>query len=142
MDGGEEISRGFVVAGGDSAELLELAVEVFDEMACFVHFAIEITRSLAVALWRNDERLAGREQRLDDARVGIKSFVCQQCVGLHLRQQRVRALQIMGLAWGKEKAERIAERIDQGVDFGAQSALAAPDRLVFAVFFWAPALCW
>jgi hypothetical protein len=28
------------------------------------------------------------------------------------------------------------------VDFGAQSALAAPDRLVLAVFFWAPALCW
>ena len=28
------------------------------------------------------------------------------------------------------------------MDFGAQSAFAAPDRLVFAVFFWAPALCW
>jgi hypothetical protein len=25
---------------------------------------------------------------------------------------------------------------------GAQPAFAAPDRLVFARFFWAPALCW
>jgi hypothetical protein len=28
------------------------------------------------------------------------------------------------------------------MDFCAQSAFAAPDRLGFAVFFWAPALCW
>jgi hypothetical protein len=28
------------------------------------------------------------------------------------------------------------------MDFGAQPAFAAPDRLVFAGFFLAPALCW
>jgi hypothetical protein len=28
------------------------------------------------------------------------------------------------------------------MDFCAQSAFAAADRLGFAVFFWAPALCW
>jgi hypothetical protein len=28
------------------------------------------------------------------------------------------------------------------MDFGAQPLFAAPDRLVFAGFFWAPALCW
>jgi hypothetical protein len=50
-------------------------------------------------------------------------------------------LQVMGLAFGQEEAERIAESIDQGVDLGAQSAFAASDRLIFVVFFWAPALC-
>src|SRR5882757_2836933 len=48
----------------------------------------------------------------------------------------------MGLAGSQEKRGGIAQRVGHGVDFGAQSALAAPDRLVFAVFFWAPALCW
>ena len=51
------------------------------------------------------------------------------------------AFQIMGLPRRQEEVQRIAQRIDQGMDFRAQSAFAAPDRLVFAVFFCAPALC-
>ena len=47
----------------------------------------------------------------------------------------------MGLAWGQKEGDGIAQGVDQGMDFGAQPAFAAPDRLVFTVFFWAPALC-
>jgi hypothetical protein len=39
------------------------------------------------------------------------------------------------------KTNRIAESINERVDFGAQSTARPPDRLVHAVFFWAPALC-
>lgn len=46
-------------------------------------------------------------------------FICQQRVGFHLRQQHVGALQIMGLACRQEEGERIAQGIDQGMDFGA-----------------------
>jgi hypothetical protein len=35
MDDGEEISGGFVVAGGDGAVLLELAEEILEEVTCF-----------------------------------------------------------------------------------------------------------
>src|SRR6266852_4032883 len=48
----------------------------------------------------------------------------------------------MCLTWCQEEGNRIAQGVRQRMDFGAQSAFAAPDRLVFAVFFWAPALCW
>src|SRR5436305_1526674 len=48
----------------------------------------------------------------------------------------------MGLPWGQQEGNWIAQGIDQSMDFGAQSAFAAPNRLVLAVFFWAPALCW
>src|SRR5246127_4135586 len=48
----------------------------------------------------------------------------------------------MRLAWGQEERYRIAQCVDHGMDFGAQPAFAAPNRLVFTVFFWAPALCW
>ena len=95
----------------------------------------------AIALGRDHERLSCRKQGLDHALVGIEGFVCQQGIGLHMRQQRIGALQIMGLARRQEEGQRIAQGIDQRMDFGAQSAFAAPDRLVFAVFFWAPALC-
>src|SRR5215203_3888763 len=70
-----------------------------------------------------------------------KALSASRVFGFHVRQQRVCALQVMGLARGQEEAEWIAESVDQGMDLGAQSAFAAPDRLILAVFFWAPALC-
>ena len=83
-----------------------------------------------------------RTQRFDHALVGIEGFIRQQGIGLHLRQERIGSFQIMGLAGRQEKRNGVAQCVDHGVDFGAQSALAAPDRLVLVVFFWAPALCW
>jgi hypothetical protein len=50
-------------------------------------------------------------------------------------------LQIMGLARRQDEVQRIAQRIDKRMNLGAQPTFAAPDRLVFAVFFCAPALC-
>jgi hypothetical protein len=47
----------------------------------------------------------------------------------------------VGLARGEHQVDRIAESIDERVDFGCQSAARAADRLL-AVFFRAPALCW
>ena len=46
----------------------------------------------------------------------------------------------MNLTAGEADNERIAERVDDGVDFRRQSAARAPDGLV-APFFGAPALC-
>jgi hypothetical protein len=50
-------------------------------------------------------------------------------------------LQIMGLAGREFEPHWIAQRIDERMNLGAQPALAAPERLVFARFFCAPALC-
>jgi hypothetical protein len=49
--------------------------------------------------------------------------------------------QIMSLPTGQMKTDRIAKRIDQGVDLGTQPAAGSADRLVLAGFFFAPALC-
>ena len=40
MDGGKEVTRGFIIAGRDSAELLEFGEEVLDQMAPFVEVPV------------------------------------------------------------------------------------------------------
>jgi hypothetical protein len=50
VDWGEEISRGFVVAGGDGTVLLELAKEILDEVAALVGVFVEIALNLSVLL--------------------------------------------------------------------------------------------
>jgi len=46
------------------------------------------------------------------------------------------------LAGRERQCDGIAKCIDDGVDLGRQSAARPADGLIFAVFFWAPALCW
>ena len=110
-------------------------------MACLVGFSVETALNLAVALGRDHERLSPCKQRLNYPLVGIEGLVCQQDLGRHIGQQRVGALQIMGLARRQDEGQRIAQRIDKRMNLGAQPAFAAPDRLIFVVFFCAPALC-
>ena len=73
---------------------------------------------------------------------GIRAFDTAPHYGVGLSEQRIGAFQIMGFARGQKEGEWIAQGVNQRVDFGAQPAVAGPDRLVPAVFFWAPALCW
>jgi hypothetical protein len=41
----------------------------------------------------------------------------------------------MRLTTRQEECKRVAERVDHEMDFCAQPAFAAPNRLVFVVFF-------
>jgi hypothetical protein len=45
------------------------------------------------------------------------------------------------LTAGHADRQRIAERVDDGVDLGCQPAARPPDRFRAAVFLGAPALC-
>jgi hypothetical protein len=128
-------------AGGDGAELLELGEEVLNQVACLVEMPVVVPRRPPIGFPRDDCGLACGCQRLDDPLVGVERLIGDQRIGLHCGQEVVGADQIVGLAAGQEEAKRIAERIDQGMDLGAQSATRAADRLVFPDFFWAPALC-
>jgi hypothetical protein len=141
LNGGEEVSLGLVISGGDGTELLEFGEEVLDQMAGLEKLMVIIPASLAVASGWDHRRLAGRDERPDDPFIGVKRLVGDQGIGLHARQEVIGPDKIMRLAAGQEEADRVAQRIDQGVDFGAQSAPRAADCLVFAGFFWAPALC-
>jgi len=96
MYGGEEVSGGLVVAGGDGAELLEFGEEIFDEVACLEQVAIIVTADLAVGFGRDHHGLTGGDERVDDALLGVEGFVGDQCIGLYSRQQVIGPDEIMG----------------------------------------------
>ena len=110
-------------------------------MARLVEVAIEFAGHAAIGLRRDHGGFAGGCQGLDNPLIGIKRLVADQHVGLQIPQQVIGTNQIMRLAAGQMKADRIAQRIDQGMNLGAQPAPGASDRLILADFFWAPALC-
>jgi hypothetical protein len=141
MDSGKEVARGLVVTGCDRPVLLEFGEEVLDQVARGVKVAIELPLLLSIGLRRDHHLLSGRRQWLDHAFIGVVGLVGDQGVGLHVGQQFIGADEIVGLATGQIEAGWIAERIDPGMDLGAQPAARPPDRLVRVVFFWAPALC-
>ena len=134
MDGGEEVARGLVVPRGDAAELLELGEEVLDQEPRLAEVAVVVPLLPPALARRNDGGLAGRGQGLQHARIGVEGAVGDERLGLHVGQQRVGAGEVVRLAAGQGEAEGIAERVHEGVDLGAQPALAAADGLRAAPF--------
>ena len=104
-------------------------------MARRIKLSVVVARRRPVGSRRDHRGLARGRQRLKDARIGVERLVCDQRIGLHRGQQVVGPLQVVRLAAGQEEVDRVAQRVDQGVDFGAQSAARAPDRLVLTSFF-------
>jgi hypothetical protein len=138
---GQEASGGFVIAGGDGPELLELGEEVLDQMSGLVEVCVKGARCRAgIPRWDHG-CLAGLGQRFEHPRVGIERLVGNERLGLKLREQGIRSSQIVLLTAGEMKAGRVAERIHQRVDLRGQPALAAADGLIFASFLGAPAAC-
>lgn len=140
MNAGEKVSRKLVVAGGDGTKVLEFIEEALDQIA------LAIKREVA-RRWR---RTVGfrRDHRGDFAlsktvaeRISIVRLVADQGFRIDPFEQRFCAGQIVGLPRREHDIDGIAERIDQHMNFGGQSAAGSADRL-FAVFFRAPALCW
>ena len=72
---------------------------------------------------------------LEDPGIGVKGFVGGEPLSGHGPQQGIGAGQIVRLSSSQQKCQRIAERVDQGVDLGTGPAAAMADRLIL-MFFW------
>src|SRR5262245_23112757 len=141
MYGREKVAGSLVIACGDGSELLEPGEEILNQVASLEQLLVVISLDLAVGLGRDHHSLASGDEWIDHTLLGVERLGRDQRVSLHRRQQVIRSLQVVFLATGQEEADRIAERIDQGMDLGAQPTARAADRLVFTGFFSAPALC-
>ncbi len=139
MNSGKEIPGKFVVARRDSAEVFELVEEALDEIAFAVERVVACTLDFAVGLWRDYRGDFALGESVDQ-RIGVVGLIGEQGAWISAVDQRLRAGQIVRLPRRKHQFDRIAQGIDQGMDFGRQSAAGSADRLL-AVFFRAPALC-
>ena len=150
IDCPEEISGGFVVARRDGAIVLEFGKEMFDQVARFIEFFVVFPLFHAAGFWRDDTLNARLLQQVQHALVRIEGFIRKQGVDFfkNPRQEHIGPLQIVRVTGREVKTRGIAQRVACDVDFGGQSARAAPDRFLFAdgfgllpPFLRAPAAC-
>ena len=142
MDGPQEVASGFVVARSNGPVLLQACEEVLDQMPSLVEVAVIFARLFVRYPGRNDHCFAIVQERLDQPGLGIVGLVGNNSLRGCVLEQDIGSLEIMGLPWREKKACRVAQRIDRGMDLGAQAASAAPEGLLVRIPPFAPALCW
>jgi hypothetical protein len=140
MQAGEEIARGFFVAGRDASELFEELKETLDEVAFGVEGGVAIASDLAVRLWR-DNRLDGSHFEALDEGVGVITLVAEEGFGLHFSGEGFSLGDVVDLAASETERQRIAQGVDDHMDLGGRAAARAAYGLVETPFLRAPALC-
>ena len=113
---------------------MSFAEEILDQVAFFVEFSIEFARRQAVWPRRDYGGFASRRQPVEYAAIGIEGAICDQQLGGDMRQQRISPGQVVRLSRCQQEAQRIAKRVDQRMDLGAQTAAAAAKPLVLNFF--------
>ncbi len=142
MDGPQKVASGLVVARGNGPVLLQACEEVLDQMPSLVEVAVIFARLFVRHPRRNNHGLALVQQRLDQPGLGIVGLIGKDGLRGCVLEQDIGSLEIMGLPWREEKACRVAQRINRGMDLGAQATSAASEGLLFRIPPFAPALCW
>ena len=141
MDACEEVSGGLFVAGCDGAKVLDVVEETFDEVALAIEREVALARRLAICPRRNDGLDAADFEMLDEA-VAIIACVSEDGCGFDSLGQDLSLRYVVNVSAGEAHRQRIAQRIDDGVNLGRQSSARAADRFVRIPYFRAPALCW
>ena len=143
MDHCEEVGSQLVVAGGDAAEVFELAEEALDRVALFVERAVEGALFGAIGSGLDDGSGAGLLDRVVEV-LGVVGGVGDDRSGSEAFDQFGGPQDLALLARAGDEPGRLARRIRRGVDLGAQAAARAPQPLGIRppFFLRAPAACW
>src|SRR3954462_15156851 len=133
-DGGGEIDHGFealiglVGAHGNALELLELAEEVLDQMAPFVHFGVDLERGGTARMLR-DHDLGAALVEVGNDLVAVESRVGDQGTEFDTLDQWRDPDSVEALSGQQHKADEIAESVGEGQDFCRHAAFGAADGL-------------
>jgi hypothetical protein len=139
LNGGEDVARGFFVAGSDRSKLLDLDGEVVDQMSRAIKLPVIVAARIRLARGGITAVLPApfsgprtRTSASNARRHRGAGLIGDQRMGLHRWHQVVCSHQVVRFTAGQEAAARVAQRVDHGVDLGAQPTARAPDRLVLA----------
>ena len=140
MPKGEEGNGGFFVAGGQAAVLLEAAKKALDFVAVAVGFLVHCQGFYPVGMAGNDgfDALFGA---IGAGCVAVVSRVGQHFARLQVRQQGQRLWAVARLPFGGNQTHGVAQRLNAGVNFGADAPAAASEALGGGVAFFWPAEC-
>ena len=75
MDSGEEVTSGFVITGGNSAEVLKLKEEAFNEMPIFVAFSVIAAGCKPVGFRRDNSFDPFFSKDIKHTFLGVVSFI-------------------------------------------------------------------
>ena len=139
MDACQKVSRGFFVACGDGAKVLDDIEEPFDKIAFAIEREIAFALDLAVRFGRDHHFDMTRFKALDES-ISVVTFVGKDGFGLNLPGERFGLCNVMNLARRKAHRERIAEGVNDSVNLCRQPAARSSYGFV-APFLSAPALC-
>ncbi len=118
-----ERQRGFVVAGGDAALMLEVAEHALDAVTVSVSTEVAGDVFAPVGLWRDDRQDAAHQQVRPD-RIAVIPFIGQQRLGLVDRQRHevIDSAIIRCLPASQDEAKRASLIVTTGVDFARKAA--------------------
>jgi hypothetical protein len=129
----------FIVAGGNSAEVLDPTEEALNEVAPFVDVPVKVARVGPVGSRRNDHFCTTGRDGVDQG-LRIIGLVGGNGVGCHTLKQRLGLGHVGRLSGCEAPPSEVAEGFDQGMNLRCQPATRPANRLG-ALFFWAPAAC-
>lgn len=136
-----ETAGEFVVARGNSTELLEPIEEALYQMACLVAMPVDGALIDSIAARRDIGCGVGSFDGFDQL-IAVVAFVGRNDSGWNASNQRGALGHIGDLSAGQDQTQRIAQCIDASMNFRRQSTTRSADRLIATVFLGAPAACW
>jgi hypothetical protein len=140
MEGRHEVSRGFFVACRDASKLFDILKETLDQVALCVESVVARAFVFAIGLWGNDRFDLSKFEAGDEV-VGVIAFVSEDRIRFDLGDKRFSLGDVVNLSASETQRQRIAQGIDDDMNFGCQPAARATYGLVETPFFRAPALC-
>src|SRR5882672_985595 len=128
MDICGETLIGFVCAHGDAFEFLELAEEVFDQVAPLVDFRVDRQRRSAPWMLRDDDLGAALVEVGDDG-VAVEGLVGDEALKGETVDERSNPHRIEAMAGQENEADETAQCVGQRQNFGRHAAFGTADGL-------------
>lgn len=133
MDSGKgdethEIGEEFVIACGDTSELLEFVEEAFDAVALFVDSAVIFVLVSALGHGRDDGDRIHVENGIVQA-VGVIGSIGQHIGGIETVDQSLGLADVAALSRRADQTQGIAQSLDGGMYLGRQPAFGPAQAL-------------
>ena len=135
------MSSEFLIARGDTAEWFELIKESLDEVTGLITMMVIVAWSSSIrARWNH--RFGRVGLNLLHQGITVIAFIGNDGLGIGRHGQQGVGLTHVGLFGARQgESDRVAQRINDAVNLGSETARRAAQSLR-AVFFLAPAACW